>query len=256
MRRCRLAPMPRSPMRRSTSSSTGRRTAVVSGGTGLYLRAALADLDVPPPPGEGVRERIVAEVERDPAAAHERLAGLDPRAAEAVHANDQRRLVRALELAETGASLVPDDDRLWASATRHPTVIVGLEVPPDELERRIVARTEAMFDAGRRGGGSGRARERRVADGSQDARPRRDRDAVRGRGPRAHRHPHPSLRRLSAEVDAPDPGDRAGRRHQACRARSRKPCSGLPQPWREAAPRASISRRRGRTSTRRGIPGR
>ena len=42
-------------------------TAVVSGGTGLYLRAALADLDVPPPPGAGVRERILAEVERDPA---------------------------------------------------------------------------------------------------------------------------------------------------------------------------------------------
>ena len=49
-------------------------TAVVSGGTGLYLRAALADLAVPPPPAAGVRERILAEVERDPEAAHERLA--------------------------------------------------------------------------------------------------------------------------------------------------------------------------------------
>ena len=48
--------------------------AVVSGGTGLYLRAALADLDVPPPPGAGVRERVLAEVESDPAAAHARLA--------------------------------------------------------------------------------------------------------------------------------------------------------------------------------------
>src|SRR6478735_12164450 len=55
------------------------RTAIVSGGTGLYLRAALADLDVPPPPGEGVRERIVSEVEGDPAAAHARLTTLDPR---------------------------------------------------------------------------------------------------------------------------------------------------------------------------------
>jgi tRNA dimethylallyltransferase len=126
----------------------GGRTAIVSGGTGLYLRSALADLDVPPPPGEGVRERVVAEVERDPAAAHERLERLDPRAAEAVHANDQRRIVRALELAETGASLVPEDDRLWAGATRHPTVIVGLELPPDELERRIAARTAAMFAQG------------------------------------------------------------------------------------------------------------
>jgi tRNA dimethylallyltransferase len=123
-------------------------TAVVSGGTGLYLRAALADLNVPPPPGEGVRDRILAEVERDPDAARARLAVLDPRAAEAVHANDRRRLVRALELAEAGASLVPDDDRLWASTTRHPTLVVGLEMPPDELERRIVQRTASMFDQG------------------------------------------------------------------------------------------------------------
>lgn len=123
-------------------------SAIVSGGTGLYLRAALADLAVPPPPAAGVRDRIRAEIERDPGAAHERLAGLDPRAAAAVHANDSRRLVRALELAETGESLVPDDDRLWASATRYPTLIVGLDVPADELERRIVARTEVMFEQG------------------------------------------------------------------------------------------------------------
>ena len=123
-------------------------SAVVSGGTGLYLRAALADLDVPPPPGEGVRNRVTAEVERDPAAAYALLETLDPRAAEAVHVNDRQRLVRALELAEAGESLVPDDDRLWASATRHPTVIVGLDVPPDELEHRIAVRTASMFDAG------------------------------------------------------------------------------------------------------------
>lgn len=123
-------------------------SAVVVGGTGLYLRAALADLAVPPPPEPGVRERIRAEVGRDQSAAHRRLAELDPRAAEVVHENDARRLVRALELAEAGASLVPDDDRLWAAHTRHPTLIAGLDVPQDELERRIEKRTEAMFDAG------------------------------------------------------------------------------------------------------------
>ena len=124
------------------------RTAVVSGGTGLYLRAALAELGMPAPPGAGVREGILAEVEADPVAAHDRLEHLDPRAAAAVHVNDARRLIRALELAETGQSLVPDDDRLWASVTRHPTLIAGLDVPADELERRIVARTDEMFAQG------------------------------------------------------------------------------------------------------------
>jgi len=127
---------------------TLRGTAVVSGGTGLYLRAALADLAVPPPPAAGVRERIRAEVEHDPVAAHARLEVIDPRAAAAVHVNDQRRLVRALELAETGESLVPADGRLWATATRHPTLIAGIDVPSAELERRIVARTDAMFEQG------------------------------------------------------------------------------------------------------------
>ena len=102
-RRCRSAPTRRSPTSRSTSSSRDAGAAVVSGGTGLYLRAALADLAVPPPPGAGVRERIRAEVETDrgggPCCAS---ADLDPRAADAVHPNDHRRLVRALELAETG----------------------------------------------------------------------------------------------------------------------------------------------------------
>ena len=122
--------------------------AVVSGGTGLYLRAALADLAVPPPPTAGVRERVRAEVERDATAAHRRLSDIDPRAAEAVHANDYRRLIRALELADEGSSLVPANERLWARATRHPTLIAGLDVPADELERRIVCRTAAMFEQG------------------------------------------------------------------------------------------------------------
>ncbi len=125
-----------------------RGSAVVSGGTGLYLRAALADLDVPAPPGDGVRERILTEIAHDRTAAHARLAGLDPGAAAVVHVNDTRRLARALELAEAGASLVPADDRLWAASTRHPTVIVGLGVPADVLERRIVERTNAMFRDG------------------------------------------------------------------------------------------------------------
>ncbi len=127
-------------------SRTG--AAVVSGGTGLYLRAALADLAVPAAPATGVRERIRAEVELDPVAAHMRLLGLDPRAATAIHANDHRRVVRALELAEAGTSLVPASDRLWASATRHPTMVAGLDVPAAELERRIANRTDAMFERG------------------------------------------------------------------------------------------------------------
>ncbi len=66
--------------------------AVVAGGTGLYFRAALADLAMPPAVDRATRDRIEAEVAADPAAAHARLSGLDPRAAASVHVNDRRRV--------------------------------------------------------------------------------------------------------------------------------------------------------------------
>lgn len=125
------------------------QTPIVAGGTGLYLRAALADLSLPPPPAPGARERIEQLYERSgPEAAHALLAGQDPAAAARIHPNDRRRVVRALELAEAGSSLVPARDALWGDTLRHPTLIIGLVVPADELERRIVLRTRAMLDGG------------------------------------------------------------------------------------------------------------
>jgi tRNA dimethylallyltransferase len=129
--------------------AAARRTAVVAGGTGLYLRAALVELDVPPAPLPGARERYERLYdERGAEAAHALLAERDPGAASAVHPNDRRRVVRALELVEAGASLHRGQSRLWTSETRLPTLLVGLDVPRDVLERRIVERTEAMFERG------------------------------------------------------------------------------------------------------------
>ena len=122
---------------------------VVVGGTGLYLRAALVELDLPPAPEAGVRERWEQEYDRlGPEAAHDLLADLDPEAAARVHPNDRRRVVRALELAELGASLSPREGRLWSDETRHPTLIVGLAIPKEELDRRIEERTRRMFERG------------------------------------------------------------------------------------------------------------
>ena len=125
------------------------RVPVVAGGTGLYLRAALAELELPPAPHAGARarwERLYDE--QGPERAHALLAGRDPAAAAALHPNDRRRVVRALELAEVGASLRPARDRLWTEETRHPTLIVGLDVPPAILAERIDQRTRAMVGRG------------------------------------------------------------------------------------------------------------
>jgi tRNA dimethylallyltransferase len=125
------------------------KTPVVTGGTGLYLRAALAELGLPPPPAPGERERFERLYdERGPESAHALLGEQDPAAAAAVHPNDRRRVVRALELAQAGASLAPNESRLWTEDTRHPTLLFGLDVPKGVLEARIVKRTRAMFESG------------------------------------------------------------------------------------------------------------
>jgi tRNA dimethylallyltransferase len=125
------------------------RTPVVVGGTGLYFRAALAELDVPPAPSPGAREHWSRLYDRlGPEAVHALLADRDPLTAAAVHPNDRRRVVRALELAHAGSTLRPRRDRLWAGDTRRPTFVAGLEVPREELLRRIEQRTREMMRRG------------------------------------------------------------------------------------------------------------
>jgi len=123
--------------------------AVVAGGTGLYLRAALAELDLPPAPELELRASLeelydALGAER----AHRLLAGRDPAAAAAVHPNDRRRVVRALELNALGASLQPARDRLWSEDARHPTLAFGLDAAPAALAARIERRAREMFDRG------------------------------------------------------------------------------------------------------------
>jgi tRNA dimethylallyltransferase len=125
------------------------RVPILAGGTGLYFRAALGVFTLPPPPAAGARERFGELYDAlGPEQAHALLAGRDAAAGARVHANDRRRVVRALELAAQGASLAPVEDRLWSAETRRPTLVVGLELPSAELERRVRARLEEMVARG------------------------------------------------------------------------------------------------------------
>jgi tRNA dimethylallyltransferase len=125
------------------------RTPVVAGGTGLYLRAALVDLGLPPAPPPELRSHWEELYDRLGAErAHEVLVERDRGAAARLHANDRRRVVRALELTELGSSLRPDSDRLWTHEMRHDTIVFGLDVPRDVLLERVERRARQMFDAG------------------------------------------------------------------------------------------------------------
>jgi tRNA dimethylallyltransferase len=125
------------------------RLPILTGGSGLYLRAALVDLRLPPRVDPATREACERLYdEQGLHAAYAELARVDPGAASAVHPNDRRRVVRGLELARSGSSLRPDVDRLWSDELRVPAQVFALDWSPDELTRRIESRTEAMLDGG------------------------------------------------------------------------------------------------------------
>lgn len=129
----------------------GRRP-IVLGGTGLYLRAALTDLDLRPPPRPGARERWMERLRLQGAAAlHLELRGKAPWAAREIDPHDGHRLVRALELLEAQA-LHPrrHASQLWTEEMRRPTLLVGLTMPRQLLYARIEARVEQMVAAGAR----------------------------------------------------------------------------------------------------------
>ena len=153
----------------------GGETPVVVGGTGMYLRAALAELDLPPAPRPGARERWELRYDEDgPEAAHAVLAKRDPAAAALVHPNDRRRVVRALELAEAGASLAPKRNRRARRPDRGP---------------RTAHRGAGKRDGRARSRGRGRAGAARTAllDRAQGDRTRRTRHAASRRGGRGDR---------------------------------------------------------------------
>jgi tRNA dimethylallyltransferase len=126
------------------------RLPIVVGGTGLYLRAALTELSLRPPPAEGIRERWIAELEqRGPQALHAVLAARAPWAAAEIAPTDRQRIVRALELSDSGELEPPTgESQLWTGATRHPTLLVGLTMEREALYARIDARVDAMIAAG------------------------------------------------------------------------------------------------------------
>ncbi len=128
--------------------SEGRRPIVV-GGTGLYLRAALTDLELRPVVPDSIRRGVEDEVtSRGLGSLH---AELTPAVAASVHPNDRKRIARALELQRAGFEPAPphrEGGRLWTAGLRHPTLLVGLTIEPELLDERIDSRVDAMVEAG------------------------------------------------------------------------------------------------------------
>ena len=123
----------------------GRRPILV-GGAGLYMRAALSELDMRPPVPAEIREAVEAEVEeRGAEALH---AELPAPLGETVHPRDRKRIARLTELRRAGIEPAGSSARLWSEGLRRPTLLVGITLDRDELRARISARVDEMLKLG------------------------------------------------------------------------------------------------------------
>ena len=123
------------------------RVPLVSGGTGLYLRAALGELSFPAASDPVDAAWAEGLATRDPDAALRALRSADPEAAERVDAANPRRMARALAIAASGGRPAGSGP-LWSETMRRPTLIIALKRPREVLERLIAARVRRELDDG------------------------------------------------------------------------------------------------------------
>lgn len=131
-------------------SSRGKR-ALLCGGTGFYVRAAIDDYVFPEGEqvGNPIRDRYNEIAQIEGAESLWRLLNeRDPRSAKIIPPRDVKRVVRAFELLESGTSYASQKEKLASIPQLVPAVFIGLHVDPDLLRRRIDARVDSMFEMG------------------------------------------------------------------------------------------------------------
>ena len=126
------------------------RPLVIVAGTILYLRSLMEGMFEGPGADEGIRSRLAARAEKEGTGVlHAELARADARAAERIHRNDLRRIVRALEVYELTGRPITELQTQWAAA--HPAVeatYIGIQREKELLNRRINARVKKMMEMG------------------------------------------------------------------------------------------------------------
>ncbi len=127
------------------------KTAIVAGGTGLYMDALMKGNDFAPFPSTGMRETLEARAEEEGMEAMLcLLQSIDPEAAGRLHLADRKRILRALEVYyETGETITAHNLRTQAIPPRFSPLWLGLDFAPREaLYRRIDLRVDKMLEDG------------------------------------------------------------------------------------------------------------
>lgn len=120
-------------------------TLIAVGGTPLYFKSLFHGMFEGPAADEQIRNRLRGQSSDQ---LHAKLAAVDPAAAGRIHANDAKRLIRALEVFEQTGRPISDLQRQWEGAARHDALWIGISCERDILNRRINARVKGMLAAG------------------------------------------------------------------------------------------------------------
>ncbi len=130
------------------AASSGR-VPIVSGGTGLYINSIIYEMDFGSAPRNIERREELKEIlnERGAAYLHDMLKSADPEAAERIHGNNTKRVIRAIESAESGVKIQPFERSFVPSREFEPLIII-LNRDRNELYERINARVDLMMSAG------------------------------------------------------------------------------------------------------------
>ena len=127
------------------------RTAIIAGGTGLYMDSLIRGNDFAPFPSTGVREALEKRAEAEGTQSLlEELAQIDPESAGRLHPSDRKRIIRALEVyRETGITITEHNRRTREIPPKYRPIWLGLDFSDRAaLYRRIDRRVEAMLEAG------------------------------------------------------------------------------------------------------------
>ena len=127
------------------------KTAIIAGGTGLYMDSLIKGNDFAPFPSTGMREKLEAQADREGMEAMlSLLNSIDPEAAAKLHLADRKRIIRALEVYyETGETITAHNLRTQSIPPRYSPLWIGLDFDPrEELYRRIDLRVDIMLQQG------------------------------------------------------------------------------------------------------------
>ncbi len=123
---------------------------IVSGGTGLYINSLIYDMDFSVMPGQESLRRELEKMaeEQGVESVHEKLKSLDPSAAERIHPNNLKKVIRAIEVFQTTGEGIREFQESFVDTKDYRCILIGLTRDRDELYKRIDLRVDMLMENG------------------------------------------------------------------------------------------------------------